>query len=255
MGLRNKPQRISDSERMKVKYILGISKKDPFPRCPGKGNTCKKVAGWGTRGDFYGLGEHIGHYGAGFCCFHERNLTTEKAWAYARRHMEAFKAFGRHALDGKTYEELAKIEAKEVEKYDEIRRGMDLVLSQLKDFEKKVKDENLTEWVPGPKGAGAMLKTASDVTRMDLALRIAKTLSGIKLDDFRLSAHNYLHVDELTVRIPKEIALAKRMFVKLRDLLFKAKPEGGRDPIEQVEEEYLLGMKEIWKDAKSGEKR
>lgn len=169
--------------------------------------------------------------------------------------MEAFKAFGHNMQSGNQYEALAVQQAVEVEKYNEIRRGMDLVINTLKDFEKKVadKDNPLAEYVMGPKGTGATLKTASDVTRMDLALRIAKTLSGIKMDDFKLSANDYMHVDELTVRAPKMIMLGKRMFAKLRDLLLKYK-EGERNPLEQIEEEYRIGMKDIWSDVRTGEK-
>jgi hypothetical protein len=234
--------------------MLGISYRNPFPKCPGKKNTCKNGAGVGTTGDFYGLGEHTGHYGVGMCRIHDRHFPTiEKSWEYARRHMEAFKALGHHLTDDKTFEEVSRLQAIEVEKYNEIQRGMDLVVNTLKDFQNKVESKDLTEWVSGAKGEGSVLKKASDVTRMDLALRIAKTLSSVKLDEFKLAAQNYIHVSEITVRIPKEIALGKRMFAKLRDLLLKYK-EGERNPIEQIESEFLMGLKEVWSNLKSGEK-
>ena len=241
--------------KIRIKRILGISIQQPFPRCPGQGNTCKKVAGTGTHGDFYGLGLDTGHYGIGLCNTHEGRTCLEKSWQQARNHMEAFKSYGHHVQGVDEFVALSEQKAVEVYKYNEIRRGMDLVISTLKEFESKVTNENnpLTEYVTGPKGTGSSLEPASDVTRMDLALRIAKTLSGIKMDDFKLSAHDYMHVDELTLRIPKEIAHGKRMFAKLRDLLFKYK-DGERNPIEQIEEEYINGLKEVWSDVKTGEK-
>lgn len=209
----------------------------------------------GTWGDFYGMGEHTGHLGVGLCFYHERGMSKSQAWESAKKNFEAIRTFGDNMTTGKEYEALTKLQAKEIEKYNDIQKGMDLVLDTLAEFKKKVasNDEKVTEWVSGAKGEGSVLVDASDVTRMDLALRIAKTITGIKKDEFQMSADDYLHVTEITPRLAKMMMLGDRMFDKLIALKdnFVA---GNRDPKEQIKEEFLNSMKDIWKDAKSGEK-
>ena len=109
---------VTNKDQYKIKKILGLGVHSPFPRCRGKANTCKLTAGLGTRGDFYGLGEHTGHYGVGLCWRHEKYKGAEKALKIARTHMEALQAFGVHNLDGKSFDRLAKAEAQEVEQYN-----------------------------------------------------------------------------------------------------------------------------------------
>ncbi len=170
--------------------------------------------------------------------------------------MEQFRAFGNKTRDGNGYELLVKEQAKEIEKYGEIQRGMDLVISTIREFESRVKEKEkpLMEYVSGAKGEGSKLVPASDVTRMDLGLRIASVLSKLKMDEFRLSSNEYIHVDEVILRIPKIMDLAKRMFAKERDLLLKHK-EGDRNVEEQINEEFKNGLKEIFSSIKTGEKK
>lgn len=240
----------------KIRAILGLTARTPFPRCPYNKGRCKNVAGIGTRGDFYGLGERTGHFGVGYCWKHEFKVGPERSLEKARQHMEALRAFGAHNTDPKQFERLTKLQAQNVEQYNEMKKGLELVINTMRDFEKLVKSDRseLTEYISGGKGQPAELAPASEVTRIELALKIAKTLTSVKLDDFKMAADNYIHVDELTLRLPREITLAKRMFAKLIELKANFK-EGERNPIEQIEEEYLIGMKEIWKDAKAGEKK
>lgn len=246
--------RITEKIRVQIKRILNIGLHHSFPKCPGKKNRCKHTAGHGTSGDFYGLGD-TGHFGVGYCYYHEVQFTEEKKLEVARRQMEAMRAFGMHNIPPNEYEELAKVQASEIKKYNEIQRGLDLVIKTLKEFESKVanKDEPLTEYISGGK-EGAVLATASDVTRMDLACRLSKCLASIKLDEFKMAQDSYVHESEIISRLPQEMALTKRMFSKLVELKANFK-EGNRDPVEEVYDEYRNGMKAIWKDAKTGEKR
>jgi hypothetical protein len=244
---------LSESDKAKIKKILGLTSNAPFPRCMGKKNNCKCTAGEGTRGDFYGLGEHTGNFGVGWCWHHQKYKGAKTCHEKAIEHMQALQAFGVHNMDGKVFERLAVVKAKEVEEANEINKGIALVLKTMEDFKALVESKELNEYVSGGKD-GAYLAPASQSTRIDLALRIAKTLTSIKLDQFKMAADDYMHVSELTIRLPREITLAKRMFAKLVELKANYK-DGERSPLEQIEEEYLLGMKEIWKDAKAGEKK
>jgi soluble cytochrome b562 len=245
-------KKISLQERSSIKRILGMAIQQPFPKCPGKGGTCKRTAGHGTYGDFYGLGDHVGHFGVGHCIYHESYKSKERVWQFARRHMDAIRTFHAHAQPVKEFEKLAELEANEAEKYSEMRRGLDLLVSTLKEFEKMVKDGELTEYVAGAKGEGAQLAPASVTTRINLACQIAKTITAAKLNDFKMKSNDYIHVDEIIRRMPRMISLGKKIPAKVLELKANFK-DGNRDPVEQANEEYLEGMKEIWKDMKTGE--
>lgn len=264
--------KLSVQDQARIKKIINIPTGRLFPRCPGKALRkvsvmmkkgddthrdshhlcekcrCEHTAGYGTRGDFYGLGEQTGHFGVGYCYYHEKELGPVRAHEFAVQHLKAIQSVGDKMSTATQFEEVAKLEAKEVEKYNEMRRGLDLVITTLKEFESIVSNKGLTEYVSGPRGEGAQLADASDVTRMDLALRIAKTLTGIKLDEFRMRADEYIHIDELAVRLPKMIELGKRLFAKERELIVNYK-EGERNPLEYIESEWKEGMKGIWQDA------
>ena len=98
----------------KIRTILSLRnhKISNFPRCKGKsvrkskrleaeGDSshrsprhdpcdicrCSHVAGWGTKGEFYGEGEmwkEVGHYGVGWCRDHEQLKNKDQCLAYAR---------------------------------------------------------------------------------------------------------------------------------------------------------------------------
>lgn len=263
--------KLSHAVKNKIRRILMLGETRKFPRCPAKSGLflnkqaakgdfshhvhdhiceqcrCGNTAGRGTSGDFYGIGMDTGHFGVGYCAYHEKRLSKERAERIAREHVQFMQSYGDAAITADQFDKLSRTEASEVAKYNEMQRGIDLVLRTLREYEDRAKTGVFNEYVQG------QLLPASDKSKIETAINLAKAIASIKKDEFRMDANSYIHVDQLKERMPKMIDLVKNLFAKERELVIGHK-EGGRDPIEQVTEEWLKGLKEIWSDAKRGSK-
>lgn len=244
----------SKDEIATIKRILAIPASGKFPLCPARdirkldklnkmgdrshwapGHLCwmcrcSRTAGQGTRGDFYGLGEHTGHHGCGYCDWHER-AGTYKAHGrrFAKQHMTALQTVGKaHERDVKDFETAVKIQAEESHAIREIRSGYRLVTDTIKEFQQKVKDkEPLTE--SSAKGPVQI----SDKARMELACKLAETITRLIKTSFDIESSNFISIDELRIRIPQMIASVYRYI-----------------PNQPDRDKWLLEFKNIWNEIK-----
>jgi hypothetical protein len=214
---------------------------------------CRNVAGWGTKGDFWGLGEHVGHLGIGPCKQHawkQFGRNKEREWEYCMKLVRAQQVLGNQTTTGRAYEAYLEAEAREAKEHNDAVKGLRFVIDTLDDFkaatEGKSKDgKELMEYV---QGASVPM---SDKVRIGLSLDIAKTLSSLVKDQLIITSDSYVHVDEIKQRLPKQIALGKHLFSRLKELIAGFK-QGNRDPIATVEEEWIEGHKDIWSNTTTG---
>lgn len=226
-----RPPVISEKDKAHIRRVLCQPVNAGWLRCPAKdsrksftfakegddshlagGHVCEKcrcsaVAGSGTKGDFYGLGEHTGHYGVGFCYRHERGRRAGVALSYARNQMLSLQQVGRAEHPGEDQIKVMEYEAQISQENQEIRQGILLVKKTLEDFQKLVDDKSLTE--TGKFGP----RPASDATRIGLACQVARTLSALVKEKYAIESGDYIHVDELKTRIPQMISLAYRFIL------------------------------------------
>ena len=259
----------SHQQKAAIKRILNWPMEKPFLQCKGKrkgfvreceaaGNydhsspkhlceecRCKSIAGQGTKGDFYGLGPETGHYGVSWCENCSKYLATNIRVREARLHMKALQAAGHVEDDNIQYEVVQEQEADMALSRIKVRNEMELVEEALTSFKKKLEDDDLKEY------AGGKLQKMSDKTHHELILKYAKVISDINFSQFKMDKAAYIHFDEITVRLPRQIALGKQLFIKLRELIVNWQ-EGDMDPVEQINEEWIEGHREIWKNVKQG---
>lgn len=193
---------------------------------------CRKVAGSGTRGDFYGLGEHVGNYGVGFCRRHERGRNARNAHQFALNQMKALQRVGKASRAGEDYDIIVRSEALAAQENKEVRQGIELVQDTLQEFRRKCIDGEQTDLTELARGGKTRM---SDKSRMELACKLATTIGTLAKDKFSLESGDYLHVDELKIRIPQMIALAYRF---IHDEGDKAK--------------FIEEFRGIWDNARTG---
>jgi len=249
-----------------VRRILYWPRDKAFARCPGKNKKflaereaegdyshsdkqhlcddcrCKKRAGQGTRGDFYGLGIETGHIGVGYCYYHEQRMPTAQVLKVADAQMRRIQKVGHLEMDKLTYTNTVKEDARLAQLSLRAKQDLELVVDTLNDFKEALNTTGMNEL------AGGKLVDMSDATRIKLQLDIAKTLSKIKLDHFKLDSNSYLHYDELKIRIPQMMNLASNLFEELREMVMTNE----ENAVERVGEKWTKGLSEIWTEVKTG---
>jgi len=264
-------------QKKHVKTILGMSHNFSFPLCRRKSkNRVKKLealgdythshknhlcnkcrcgyhAGWGTKGDFYGLGPETGHIGVGLCWKHSWKLGTKKTIEMCDLEVKLMKMYGDAIVEEESMtDKMIKAENELALERKRGREDISLVVSQLNTFKDKLDEESLEEYVSGGKD-GAVLAKMSDKTRIGLALDIAKAISKLDLEHFKMDKASYIHYDELATRIPKVIDLATMCFGSLSESIANHK-QGNEDPIDMAIADFRVGYKKIWRGAKHGAK-
>jgi len=165
---------------------------------------CRSVAGSGTKGDWYGIGEETGHYGCGFCAHHERGRRSGMAEKFAENHMKALQLSGRAEVDRKDLKQCME-ETKEISKRKvEMREGFQMVLETLKEFREAADGSELTET------AGGKVVKMSDKSRMLLACQLAKAVADLEKDYRFLDPDDMIHVDDIKLRLRQTISLTNR---------------------------------------------
>ena len=191
---------------------------------------CRRVAGSGTKGDFYGIGEECGHYGVGFCSSHEVGKRKQVAAKFAENQMSVLQQFGiapvrEMALRGqKLDEEASRLAIK-------AREGIHELLRVIDEFRELCISGALTETA-----SGTVIK-ASDKTRFELAAKLAKSVSELAKDQRIINDSDYVHIDELRVRMPQMMDLALRFI-----------------PAEDDRKKFISGLRYIWDSTKTGSK-
>lgn len=191
---------------------------------------CQNTAGWGTKGDFYGLGEHTGHFGVGFCIVHERSKRGGHSYEMAQHHMKALQQYGQGESARQEMELMERVATEEAETKIECRRGLKALLEQLEIVEKQLKQnsDQLREYVHG------RLAPMSDKTKMDLLIRLADRTAAIEKIVHDILPGDAVSVDEVRVRIKQTMALTERV-------LMDEKTSGT-----EKKTLWLQGFKEIW---------
>ena len=316
-NMMEKPKRtdpMDKSQQLFIRRILYIPREGVMPRCPhrnlafvkrceAKGDfshskkthlcgecRCKKLAGWGTKGDFYGIGENTGHWGVGLCRDHESTMYRQKCLGIAAWHLWAIRYYGDHMQDTTQYEDNVSVEAVNASIRIEARKELEVVYNSLKELseslvtkdamkiiavleqidetvkqlqfvdpeqgdkiialiESKILERTgLTEYQKGK------LVPLSTKTEIELKNATAKTVSGIKINDFKLESNSYLHKDELDKRMDMHLSIEKRSLQRQRENLTNFK-EGDQDPSEEAYQWAVNEIALVWENAKTGAKR
>ena len=236
----------------RIKTFLGLPKRALLPRCPAKDQRklralrkqgdfshdaenhicdecgCSRVAGSGTKGEFYGFldGEH-GHYGVGFCTVHEKGHYAKGAMEKAEHHAKVLREFGMSEDRRRDFLEIAQRDAKEAEGNKEARDALGLVRKNLDEFKEVAEDDGrkLTEY------AGGILGPMSDKTRMEMAIKIAKSLTDLAKDQFDLDSNRHIHVDDVKIKVMQMLRETERFI-----------------PDEEQRQTWMNMMAAIWKD-------
>ena len=316
-NMMEKPKRgepMDKSQRLFIRRILYLPREGDMPRCPhrnlafvkrceAKGDfshskkthlcgecRCKKMAGFGTKGDFYGIGENTGHWGVGLCRDHEMTMNRQRALAIAAWHLWAIRYYGDHMQDITQFEDAVSVEAANASIRIEARKELEVVYNSLHELteslvpketqnvvdaldvlnttvaqlqfvdpeqgekiidmleSKMLERTALTEYQKGK------LVALSTKTEIELKNATAKTVSGIKINDFKLESNSYLHKDELDKRMDMHLAIQKRALQRHRELLTNYK-EGDPDPDEAAYQWAVKELITVWDNAKTGAKK
>lgn len=234
----------------KIRWALLMTDRQPFLRCQARDRTkmrafeakgdfshsglghvckecrCSRVAGQGTKGDFYGIGVDTGHFGVGWCRWHEDSKSRRgKGTLYARHCMEALQAVGRAKTDDMgEFIDVVRDEAAIASSVKQARDASDLVMHHLEEFKKLCEDKDLTESHKGN------IVPASDKTRIELACKVASTIASIAKTEFDLNAKRMVAIDDVIMRVKMMIDLSRRFIP---------------DPREQAK--YFEEFKDVWK--------
>lgn len=271
---------LSDDDKRAIKKILSIPAWHRFPRCAARSRSfiksceatgdyshsdknhicetcrCQRVAGSGTSGNFYGLGEHTGHYGCGWCSVHERGRRTKFAKEYAVEHMRLLQGVGMAQNPSEDFEIVAKEQARVATVKREVRGQIELVRKTLEDFidalkpESKVESDAIAEQLKvfaelfATNGGlekkeleavmqlinmAILIRTTmtesgrggpvpmSDDTRMHNIREFAKVLASLSLDEFKVTEGDFVRGDEVKIRLARTMDMLKRFIASKED--------------------------------------
>lgn len=235
----------------KIRWALCMTDKQPFLRCQAKSLTkmqafeakgdfshskpghvcrdcrCDRMAGQGTRGDFYGIGLDTGHYGVGWCVWHERGRNRKgSAKKYARHSMEALQAVGRAKTDDMgEFIDVVRDESIIASSVKQAQQASALIMQHLEEFKTLCSSGDLTET-----NAKLGCVPASDETRIRLACEVAKTIASITKTEFDMNSKRLVPIEDVIMRVKLMIDLSRRFIP---------------DPREQIK--YFEEFKDVWK--------
>ena len=261
------------SHKDAIRQILAMRVDEPFARCKGKNRVftkkceakgdmshsdkkhscpecaCKKIAGAGSKGDFYGLGPETGHYGIGYChmCEDLNNVSPGLNLKNLRDTLRVVQAYGKAAMSSEREFglKLAQSRAVLVADKEKVRKDVKLVHDQLDRVQSLIKDGMATEMTPrGPEPMATKTETM-------LLLDIAKTMMKLDLGSFKMSEKDYVHISEVIKRIPEMMTLTYQCFSKLEELLVAKLVRGEEIETDRPIREYVTdiydeNMATIW---------
>jgi hypothetical protein len=225
-----KGSKLSLSEVTQIKRYFGWAYDAKLPRCPGRAKVkvaafeekgdfshsgkdhicpecrCSHIAGAGTKGDFYGLGDHTGHYGAGWCYFHEKQNPHKVCITYALRCIKDLRRGGMFGYKSNApYLKQIEDDASEADTRVTVRAEINLLRAKLQEMLKKIEEGGMTESSKdGP-------VEASDVSVIKSVALLGKTISSIAIDDMHLSEMNYVNTEDVKIRAQQTVALTRRI--------------------------------------------
>lgn len=219
--------KITPSEEKQIRTLLNLAPDAPFPRCvgrdkdklrdlesagdyshSGRGHSCpdcqcESIAGEGTRGDDYGLGLNVGHWGCGLCCECEKSVRADSRERIWKEHFKVMTTTGM-VVSTDQYEQKAVAEANQAVTNMEVKDAILLVRDSIAEFKRLHDGEGLTE--KGPGGPQPM----SDGTRLKLMLEQAKVLNELGKTAFEFNRDLHIPMDVMKVWVVKILQLGQK---------------------------------------------
>ena len=238
---------ITEAERRAIRQRLNMRHDAPFRRCRGQSQKkvmdlaakgdhrhmwksrdghppecgfceqcrCERLAGSGTKGDFYGLGPQTGHLGVGYCtqCEQHHNIDPSFIITTADTEMKHIQELGDADVDSELAIRHREVVMAETRATQKLRDEVVLLNQRLVDMRNKNPVE-ITEYVQG------QLVQASYLTRAKLDIELAKAISStaqgaFKMDDSKYIALPYVEflVSEVWQSIENNVRLMDEMEV------------------------------------------
>jgi len=250
---------------------------------------CKKPAGFGTKGDFYGIGENTGHYGCGLCRDHEKTMSRHQCLGVAAWDLWTIRTYGDFMADITEYEDRVGMEAVNASIRIGVRSEMEVVQTVIADLTEtlipkqtqnvvdalealtdavgkaqfvdpeqgqrieEILESKILERTKLTEYQQGKLCSLSSKTEIELKTKAAMGLSKINWNNFKLEQADYLHFDELSKRMDMHLSIEKRSLQRLREKLANFQ-EGDEDPCEEVYKWAVAEIKSAWDGAKTGAK-
>ncbi len=307
---------VSASQQAYIRRLLGLPSRGKFPRCVAKVKAvvarceangdyshsskrhicsvcrCKKIAGLGTKGNFYAIGTNTGHYGCGRCNDHEHmgNFTQTAYLIIARNHADALKLDGDKMVSYEEYRLLASEESLTASRREAARQDFDIMVGALDELKENLVPETELKAVQALNRVAEALETVkvvdpeqlteiqalleskmlertnlteyvnsklvpfSSKTKLELTAKLATAFSRLKLNEFKVDAASYIHRDEFLRIYDQYLPVFERSLHLFREKLSSHK-EGEPEPIEVVKEFFIKEHKQLWENIKVGVKR
>jgi len=250
---------------------------------------CTKTAGSKTKGNFYGLGPETGHLGVGYCLRCE-NSRQHRSYSFAKNQLRDLQIYGKASMDSERYLAVTKEEAEIAEVSLRAKEDIALMAETLHEFKRSLDQEKADELATLPilreildrlqnvecidKETGEYLRDQlfdailvreqltemtkvgpvpmTDKTKIDIKLKMADIISKCSMRHFKMDSSDYVHYDELAARMHKMISLCKRLVFKAFELGKNEKAGKEIEPIGVIQEDVVKGLKDIWKNTKTG---
>jgi len=250
-----KPGPASRKQKRAINGFLNMRKDTAFNRCRGirhDGERCKSVAGGKTKGDFYGLGPQTGTLGVGYCaaCILRMKIRPYIALNVARHDVDKMQRYGTVREDDDYAVTVVRQEVQLAKEAVEVRQEMSLVQETLRDFKKQL-DSSDPKKKPTEMAGGVAVPMA-DATRIKLNLEIAKTLSRLNLDAYKLDSTKFVQIDHVMLA-SAEVERAVQMAMRRVEELVVAKQVRGEEaacgtqtPFDFVWKLFALEWADIW---------
>jgi len=226
--------KITASEEKQVRTLLNLASSTSFPRCvgrdpnkvkeleaagdyshSGRGHVCEScqceaVAGEGTRGDLYGIGLNIGHYGAGLCATCEKASRAETAERIWKEHFRLMTTTGL-VVSTEQFENKTVVEANQAVSNMEVKDAILRVRESIAEFERLKNGAGLTE--KGKDGPQEM----SDATRLTLMMRQATVLNELGKTAFEFNKELHIPMDTMRLWVVEILNLLQQITMTKQD--------------------------------------
>jgi len=261
----------------------------PKCQCTRKAGEGTKGEFWGDGPEWH----EVGHYGVGFCGKHEYMVKGYgiDTLDFARKHREALQGAGKLSkhdpkLVAKHNAEVSKRQLKLVQNMEKVQEkleefidymnstkkfedrviaaGVDEMNERFDDFDfnehrdrKKFKQElsdlimsasHLTE------SAGGRIIPMTDKTKIDALRNLAKDVSKLNLDEYRMGKDSYVHVDEVRQRVPRMLTIFEQTIRKIYEfhLGYDQEKDNFKEFLDDLTQEWIQSNVDMWSSLKTG---
>lgn len=271
-----RPGKVTDHQRFAIRQRLNMRQGQRFNRCRGRNKAfiaraeargdfshsgkkppcnfcdecrCKRTAGEGTKGDFYGLGPETGHLGVWLCAKCQLHKTPGLMLKWARYEVQHLQAYGEVAFMGdRDYtEKLVKYETQIAKRSIEINEDMERLAGEFDKVLKEIESDEAFEYV---KGERMPLSTAA---RAGLIIDLAKAKSRLRIDEWKTRRdENLISVDDALSRSSEVLRAFREALVSAVELVRSREVRGEdgeslKDPVDYAMEIIEGKWFAIWK--------